>query len=169
MAFYPELKGIALSAYNEMVQKLIAKAEKELGQKYPDELVLRPLRAPDVVVNTSTISWVFTPNTATSWNTIIDDKTIADNRFIGINGVWHGEGITEISELRITKQGRVTRVWDLLPIKQFRNQVGYADDPITIEQNMTLKVECWSRTASTLTHFSLIGAVVESKGILINP
>lgn len=171
MAFYPEIKGVALDAYNKMVQKLVRKAETELNLRYGDGLILRDLRPEDIGTKVSDREpeWSYSPNTTTDWNTIVDATTIDDNRYIGISGVWHSEAVDEVTQLRITKEGSISRVWDLLPIIQFKHQVGYVDDPITINQNTSLTIEAWARTASTTTGFGFIGAVVEKRGLLVNP
>ncbi len=171
MAFYPEIKGIPLDAYNKMVQKMVRQAENDLNLRYGEGLILRDLRPEDIGTEVSGrgAEWSYTANTATDWNTIVDATTIDDNRYVGISGVWHSESVGDVSQLRITREGSVSRVWDLLPIIQFKHQIGYVDDPITIRPNTSLTIEAWARTASTTDGFGFIGAVVEKRGLLVNP
>ena len=84
MAFYEKLEGAALDAYVQMVRKLRETAASEL--KLPEEeLVFRPLRPEDLGLTTP--EWTFNVASTATWNKIIDAKTIADNRFVGINGI----------------------------------------------------------------------------------
>jgi len=175
MAFYPELKGPALDAYRQMVQNLLSKAEKELGLTR-DQLVVRDLRPEDIGASSADF---YVGTKATSWLALVDSQTIGDNRFVGINGiVLKDTGGTDafgianeppISQLKVTRKGSVARYWNVKPVWAFEDKVGYCDDPITVDQNTTITVEAWARSASSLGGFTLIGAVVEKKGLLINP
>lgn len=164
--FYPELKGVALNAYNKMVEKLKFRAMKELGLGQ-DQLVLRPLRADDL--GFSNPEWYFNPMVATSWNAIISSVTIADNRFIGIYGVYNNEDAGDASQIKVTRAGADTRYWHIQQIEGWQSNVGFADDPFTIDQNTIANIQLYARAASTLTEFQLLGVVVEKKGLLINP
>lgn len=175
MAWYPELKGPALDAYRQMVANLYARAQKELGLS-PDDLVIRDLRPEDIGASSAD----FRVGTANAdWATLIDNKTIGDNRFVGIYGVVLADtGGTDafglpneppISQIRITRKGSMARYWNVKPVWAFQSKVGYTDDPVTVDQNTTITVEAWSRTASSLEGFTLLGVVVEKKGLLINP
>lgn len=181
--FYPELKGPALDAYRQMVAKLKDKAMQELALG-PEDIVTRDLRPADIGGDASTPDYRV-GLTALTWTTIVNAASIADGRFVGINGVSMttnstaiptlGAGgdatniVPNVEQLRITRKGSVARYWNLKPIGGFENLTGWADDPITIDQNTTITVEGLSRLASSITGFSLIGAVVEKRGILINP
>jgi len=162
------LKGNALLAYRDLVNKLVAKALKETGLPR-SEIVVRPMR-PDDLGRTNP-EWYFDtePASAAAWNTLISQYTIADNRWIGIYGVYNNEGASECEELKITREGKVVRYWPIAQIKYFENKTGFADDPITVDQNTKITVELRLRSTSTLTDFSLLGVVVEKKGLLIYP
>jgi len=164
--FHLELKGVALDAYNKMVRAMVSKASRELGLG-EDGLVIRPLRPEDIGLTAP--AWSLNCTSANSWNTVIDSKTIADNRFVGINGVFHAEGAGEATQVKITRKGSVARYWDVTWIRNTQNKIAYADDPIILDQNTTITVEIYCTSASTLTDFGFIGAVVEKRGLLINP
>lgn len=166
MSFYPEFKGIALMAYNEMVEEMFRKAEVELKLNRT-ELVLRPIRPEDVGLTTPEWYFLFNGGSA-AWNTIIS-VTIADNRYVGLNGVYHNEAITDASQVKVTRAGSVIRYWPTHQITQWKHLTGWVDDPFIVGQNTILTIEAWSRTASTTVDFGFIGAVVEKKGLLINP
>ena len=110
MAFYQELKGPALEAYNRMVEVLLAKAEKEL--KVPrSQLVVRYLRPTDLGggdISATDEEYYYGFNGASSAFSTINNSTntIVDNRFIGINGVFHNEAITDALQLKITRELR---------------------------------------------------------------
>jgi len=175
MAWYPDLKGPALDAYKKMVQTLFAKAERELGLTR-DQLVLRDLRPEDIGASSADF---YVGTKATSFYALIDNQTIADNRFVGINGIvlpntastdaFGLESEPPISQIKITRKGSVARYWNVKPVWAFESRVGYTDDPVTIDQNTTITVEAWARTASSLSGFTLLGAVVEKRGLLISP
>ena len=175
MAWYPELKGPALDAYRQMVSSLLAKAERELGLSR-DQLVVRDLRPEDIGASSADFR---VGTKEADWIALVDSQTISDNRFVGINGVvLMDTGGTDafglaneppVSQLKITRKGSVARYWNVKPIWAFEGKVGYCDDPITVDQNTTITVEAWARSASSLEGFTLLGAVVEKKGLLINP
>lgn len=185
--FYPELKGPALDAYREMVRTLKAKAMKEMALG-PEDIVTRPLRPADLEQDTSTPDYAV-GLTALTWTTIVNDVTIDDNRFVGINGFYvvnsgtaalNNENVVNmgqsypnsptIEQIRVTRKGSVARYWQVKPIANWEGHTGYCDDPIILDQNTTCKIEGLSRYASSLLgRFDIIGAVVEKRGLLINP
>jgi len=175
MAWYPELKGPALDAYRSMVRTLRERAMKELNLR-ADEIVVRDLRPEDIGASSADF---YVGTKAAGWVALVDNATIADNRFVGINGVvLMDTGGTDafgfaneppISQIKITRKGSVTRYWNVKPVWAFEGKVGYTDDPVTIDQNTTVTVEAWARSASSLEGFTLLGAVVEKRGLLINP
>lgn len=173
MAWYPTLEGPALDAYRKMVSSLVAKASTELNLGM-DELVVRDLRPEDIGASSADFYWGLD---AAAWSTPISAQTIADNRFVGINGValfgYRDQtsvgGSAVVSQIRVTRKGSVARYWVTKPVNSFENKVGYCDDPVTVDQNTTITVELWSRLAATVSNFTLLGAVVEKRGILISP
>ena len=97
--FY-NLQGEALDAYNKMVESTVAKAMNELGLPR-DGLVVRPLRAEDIGFTTP--EFLKTVTATYAWGNIVNTVTIADNRFVIINGVnrGFGQGTTNVfSQLR---------------------------------------------------------------------
>lgn len=164
--FYPELKGNALKAYVDMVTSLKQKASSELGLS-AKELIIRPLKPTDVELSNEV--WEFSLASANDWNTEINAQTIDDNRFVGINGVFNNEAAAIGTQLRITREGSVARIWNIQAIKNFEEKVGYVDDPITMDQNTSLTLEVYTRTAATVDGIGLIGAVAEKRGMVINP
>jgi len=173
MTFYDEFKGKALQAYKEMVAKMVEKAMNEFKASR-DQIVVRPLRPTDLGgtdISTTAPYWQFGFSGGdAAWSTIsASGAVIADNRFVGISGVFHNEAVTDASQVKITRSGSVARYWDTLPIRTFKHKTGFADDPVTIDQNMSLTIQAYSRTASTTNEFGFIGATVEKRGLLINP
>jgi len=175
MAWYPKLEGPALEAYKRMVDTLRTRAMKELNLS-ADDIVLRDLRPEDIGASSADF---YVGTKAADWYSIIDSQTISDGRFVGINGVVLADtGGTDafglaneppISQIKITRKGSVTRYWNVKPVWAFEGKVGYCDDPITVDQNTTITVEVWARSASSLEGFTLLGAVAEKRGILISP
>ena len=175
MAWYPELKGPALDAYRKMVATLVAKAQKELNLPR-DEIVVRDLRPEDIGASSADF---YVGTKATDWLALVDNATISDNRFVGICGVQlqdtagtNSLGLEvepAISQIKVTRKGAVTRYWVVKPVWSFESRVGYTDEPVTIDQNTTVTIEAWARTASSLKGFTLLGAVAEKRGLLVNP
>jgi len=166
MAFYKELTGVALEAYKEAVRTLRERAKRELGVG-DDGIVVRPLRPDDLGL---TGKWEFTIN-ASGWNEVID-TTIEDNRFVCILGVFNAEDVGNCEQVKITREGSDARYWDVSPVRNFQDKIGYVDDPVTIDQNKSIKVSIYADPASTpatLTKFGFVGVVVERRGLLINP
>lgn len=164
MAYYEKLEGAALQAYREMVRTLKEKAMKELKLS-EGELITRMLRSDDI--GASVASSTFNVSAA-GWNTIIDSKTVADNRFVGINGVLVAEsGTSVVSQLRITKMGDIKRYWVIQDVNFLESPVVYFDDPITVDQNTTIKVEAYGMATDSEWRCNFIGAVVEKKGLLV--
>lgn len=185
MAFYPALEGPALDAYRKMVTNLKARAQKELNLT-EDEIVVRQLRPADLYAGDASTPDYNIGLTTTTWTNIVNAQTIADNRFVGINGFMVrnsgtapvlGAGILAITawtpaveQVRITRKGSVARYYVVKAIPVFESQIGYTDEPVTIDQNTTVTIEGLARLGSSIsTTFDILGAVVEKKGLLINP
>lgn len=164
MAIYTKLEGTSLVAREQMLQSLKSKFIQQVGGNTP--MVIRTLRPEDLGL---TGSWSFATG-ATGWVTYINSVVIANNTFIGINGVRNLTTTTPqaVTQIRITREGNVARYWDIQGINQFDNPEAFFDDPITVDQNTTIKLECYS-IASATEKLVLIGDVVEKRGILINP
>jgi len=165
MAYLFKLEGRALEAYNVMVAKLKEKAMREL--KLPEsEIVIRPLRPEDLGL--STPEWTFNVGSATAWNTEIDNTTIADNRFVGINGVLIEEsGEMGCTQIKITRMGQDVRYWQIQGVNYLEDSCIFFDDPVTIDQNTTLTVKFYCRTADTDFQCCFLGAVAEKRGVLV--
>ena len=179
MAWYPELKGPALDAYRRMVSALKAKAMKELNLS-DKEIVVRDLRPADLGENSSTPDYNV-GLTALTWTSIVDSVTVSDNRFIGINGFMvinsstAGAGscavdVPTVEQIRITRKGTTAKYYQVKQIGYFDNNIGYCDDPVTVDQNTTITIEGLARNASSIGgKFDILGVVVEKRGILISP
>jgi len=178
MTFYPELNGPALDAHRKMIDSLKARAMKELNLG-PDEIVVRPLRPADLGDSSSSPDYGF-GMTALTWSNIVNNQTIADCRYIGINGIHMfannastaatRDGVPPVSQIRITRKGSMSRYWPVHPISHFQHSTGWADDPIMVDQNTSITIEGLARNAASLTDvFDLLGVVVEKRGMLINP
>jgi len=170
---YPKLKGPALEAYRQMVSTLKQKAMKELGLP-ESEIVIRSLRPDDLggKASLSTLDFNFGSNSVT-WDAVVNGRTIADNRFVGINGFFFsgtaGGEMTAWSQVKVTKMGAVSRYWNVAPVEFWEDSTCYFDDPITVDQNTTVTVETWTRDTGSHFNWGLIGAVAEKRGLLINP
>ena len=163
--FYKELRGTALEAYNSMVSKLYEKAEKELGLP-KENLSFRPLRPEDVRFDDA--RWYANLTSTLTWTSVIANKEIADARFVGISGVFNAEAWGRIQQIRIKRMGSDIRYWDVSHIPNYQDKIGYADDPVTIDQNTTVTIDIQGVTTSTSTNWGLIGGVVEKKGLLVS-
>ena len=171
MTLYPELKGNALRAYESMVNKLRQKAMSELKLS-ASEVVVRPLRPLDI--NATVTDWYITNNgissSAYAALTNIDGATIANSRFVGINGIFNQTGASSLHAVRITREGAVAREWAVDTIPAWKHQAAWVDDPVTLDRNTTVTIAGWHGIASTLANtFGFLGAVAEKRGLLINP
>jgi hypothetical protein len=170
---YPKLKGPALEAYRQMVSKLKQKAVQELGLP-ESEIIIRQLRPDDLGGKASLSTQDFNFGRASAgWDTIVNGQTIADNRFIGVNGFFftgtHTGEATGCSQIKVTKMGAVTRYWNVGPVEFWEDKIGYFDDPVVVDQNTTVTVETWTRDSGSQFNWGLVGAVAEKRGLLINP
>ena len=165
--FY-KLEGEALDAYNKTVEETIAKAMRELGLSR-DGLVVRPLRAEDIGFTAP--EFLKAPSATYAWGNIVNTITIADNRFVIINGVnrGFGQGITNAySQLRITKSGKTARIWNIQGVEDLVGNTLYWTDPVVINQNNQLTIEGYA-VRSTTDKMVILGAAVEKRGLIINP
>ena len=175
MTFYHTLEGDARKAYEDAIAVIWAEAQRQLGLA-EDDLVLRDLLAKeDLNIGASgTESWVGT-FTSAAYTTFVN-TTIDDTRFTAIYGFAIGLGARTsgagfLSIIRITRGGKVLRMWQIEPhtnvstsgdLYQF-----FADDPVTAFQNIPLKVEVYSNGAATAV-LTLLGKVAEPEGKVIN-
>lgn len=168
MVFYDEFNGVALAAYNQGIDKLKSKMGKELGLAV-DGGIIRQLRPEDLG---STYPWYELNQTSTNtWTafTGCNTDTMADNRFVLVNGVYFNGSSRTLHQVKITREQSVTRYWVVSPIRGFKSKTGWADDVWTVDQNTVFTIEGICSSISTLVDFDLIGAVAEKRGILINP
>ncbi|RLF35617.1 MAG: hypothetical protein DRM99_04315 [Thermoplasmata archaeon] len=168
MAFFAELKGDALDAYKKTYQIVKQKAMKELNLS-EDQIVIRPLRPEDLGLTNP--AWRFSVTSTSAWNTLIDSKTIADNRFVGIYGICSPESTQLITQLKITRAGSDARIWNIEIASAQEDKTIYVDDPFTVDQNTTLTIQGYNATTGTNSSYQLIflGVVAEKKGMVISP
>jgi hypothetical protein len=169
--FYPELDGPALQAYAEMCAIIKSKAMKELGLG-PDQVILRPLKATDLgFADESGWSLMSTGTApgAAGWTGSNIVTQIANGRWVGIHGVSTNDSAGRLTHIRIQREGSDARYWDVTHLRTFEQHTGYADDPVTIDQNTTVTIYTYGRTASSLNLTSFLGAVAEKRGMTINP
>jgi len=169
--FYPKLEGNALRAYEQMCAKLKSKAMKELGVG-PDQIILRELKADDLdFAGPDGWSLIVTGTTAgaAGWSGSNMVGTVDNGKWIGIHGITTNDPAGWITQLRIQREGSDARYWDVEHIRGFENNTGYADDPVTIDQQTSFTIYAYGRTASTVQQTVLLGAVAEKRGITINP
>jgi len=162
---YLGLKGPSLSSYKRMVEDLKRKAMKELNLP-EEEIVVRSLRPTDLGL--ATPAWSF--NIATTvWNTMVN-TTVADNRFIGINGIVYLETSAQsISELKITRMGKVSSYWNIEGLILCENPYMFVDNPVIADQNTNITIEGYGIGTNTAEKMGFMGAVAEKRGLLINP
>ena len=165
---YFNFEGEALDVYNRKVLELVADAKRELGLPR-SEIVVRPLRAEDI--GFSAPEFLKAPASTYAWGNIVNTITIADNRFVLINGVnrGFGQGTTNAySQLRITKSGKTARIWNIQGVEDFVTNTVYFIDPVEIKQNNQLTIEGYA-VQSTNDKMVFLGTVIEKRGHVINP
>lgn len=165
---YYKLEGEALDAYNKKVTELIGRAQTELGLAR-DDIIVRPLRAEDIGFSAPEFLKSILDAATYGWNNIVNTYTIADNRFVLINGVnrGFGQGTTNVfSQLRITKAGKTARIWNIQGVEDFVTNTVYFMDPIDISQNHQLTIEGYA-VRETTDKMTLLGAVVEKRGLVL--
>jgi hypothetical protein len=161
MAYYEKLEGPALDAYRKTVELLKAKAMKELKGT---EIIVRSLRPEDIGLTTAASTFNIS---STGWNTIIN-HTIADGRFVSINGLLLGEsGTSVVTQLKVTRMGEDVRYWHIQDVNFLNSPVIYFDDPVTVDQNTTLTIQAYALATDSEWRCTFIGAVAEKKGLLV--
>ena len=168
MGTYPKFEGVPVVAYEKMVTDLKARAMRVLGLP-ESEIVIRPLRAEDLGLTTP--QWTFTLSSTVGYVAIVDGVSIADNRFIGINGICYTNTNPTVNQLRITRAGSVSRVWNIQEAQYNENDSVWVDDPVTVGQNETLTIEQYAAAATTQAAELIVfyGVTVEKRGIVTNP
>ena len=168
MTFYQELRGRPLDAFGKTEDKLLAKGTAQLGLARPD-LIVRPLMAEDL--DAAIDSFNFSISTTNGLNTLVNNQTITDNRFVSINGICYPESTPLIDWIRVTRSGSVARLWPIEHIPAQDDSTMWVDDPITVDQNTTITIEAFNDTTTTNATENLIfiGLVVEKRGMILNP
>ena len=160
---YPKLEGPPLEAYNASVQIIKARAIKELNLP-PDQIIVRPMRPDDLGL---TAEWNWNTGTSNDTATYINAATVADNRFMAIYGV--ADPLGYVSQLKINRGGSDARIWNIQAINNFTNNIGYMDDPVTLDQNTQVTITGFATTDNSAYKLILVGVVAERRGIVINP
>jgi len=161
---YTKLEGEAKRGHDRMKDTLMRVAKQELGLGDKD-LIQRQLIPEDLGL---TGQWTVNLS-ATGWVTYISAYSIANNRFIGINGIAIPQSAVQGgTEVRITAQGQVLRYWQIQDANLTEDLVYYFDDPVeVIRQNTPVTIEVYCRATSATERVVIIGEVVEKEGILV--
>ncbi len=150
-------------AEQEMLNKIWDKGKDQLNLPESD-LIHRSLRPEDIgytdPVYIATIA-------STAWQNLVNTYSIADNRFVGINGVNYNT--TSISAVQFDREGKTARIWSIQQIMDSEDKIAFADDPITIEQNTLFTLKAYFISTSDSSKVTFVGRVVEPRGLLVNP
>ena len=166
MAFYYKLEGPAKSAYDKMQTGLEGIARKELKLKDPKSIVTRELRPEDVGL--STPEWTFNVTPAAAWFTMVNNQSISDNRFVGINGIFYPKSTDQaVSQIKITREGQDVRYWPIQGINYQENLAVYFDDPIIVKQNTPITIEGYAVSTGATEKICFLGLVAEKEGLLV--
>ncbi len=167
MTQYGDLRGVPLDAYNKCCNELLRRAQQQLGLPR-EEIILRDLRSDDLG---TTGKWKHSITTTNAWTTIFDAKTIDDNRFICISGMFTEMTAPVIHTIKITRAGSVARWWNVQRVGLQDDKEVHVDDPIIVDQNQTVTIEAWNgyTTTNPAEEFGFLGCVAEKRGLVINP
>lgn len=165
--FYPKLEGLSLVAHEKAVDKLQMQAQKELRLE-SRFLVTRSLRPEDLGI---TGYWYFNVTSTSGWHTMVNAATIAQNRFITIEGVMYPKSGTQlITQLEIKRAESTVRYWTIQGVNFLENCLLFFDDPLTLGQNQPITIKGYnpSTTTNSAEEVVFIGSVVEKRGITVN-
>lgn len=165
---YPELNGIPFDAYVALVSKLKMKATMQMGV-LESEIVVRQMRPEDIGFSNPVFIATIAAGSTAAWSNMINTYTIADNRYVGIFGVSYDNSENNVVALKFTREGKTAREWAIQQVADFEDKTGYADDPITIDQNTQVTIEKFALSTSNADTTTLLGVVVEKRGLVINP
>lgn len=185
MGWYPDLVSDALEAFNKGLNVTFETAQLELGMT-PDKLIVRDLNPIDDLGRTVSATLANTANwnlLATAASTVTNwvNVEIADTRFILIHGIAVGgatgilaganDDANRLQTIEVTRGGKLLRVWHVAHLTHqapaSSQRIWYADDPFTVPQNITIRIEPVMIAAGTMD-LILIGRVVEPNGRKIN-
>lgn len=159
---YLELKGSALVALNKARDEVKKRASNVLNADYE----LRDSTATDFKL--SNPAFLFNVTTASNWNTLVNNQTINNNRWIALYGLSYPETTPLISELKITTGGGV-KMWRNVQHVPFTQDKVEFFDPVIIDQNTGFTLEAYNRGATTATGHQLIlfGVTAEKRGMTL--
>lgn len=157
---YPYFSDVTLNAYNRMVSELVRRASTRLGIP-ADQVVVRSLRPQDLGLATAAFTFNITSNT---WNTIIN-TAVADNTFVGINGI--SISAAGVSQIRVTAGAAMRSIWNIQAIPGFISGTAWADDYVIADQNTPIVVDAYGTANNASYYLSIIGAVAESPGLVV--
>jgi len=168
MGMYPKFEGVPIAAYDKMVEDLWARAKRESGLS-DSELVKRDLRPEDLGLSNPT--WTFALTSTVGYVAMINTASIADLRWVGICGLCYTNAAPTVNQLKINRAGSDARIWNIQEAQYNENASIWVDDPVTIGQNEVLTVYqyCSGATTQAAELIVFLGAVVEKRGILVNP
>lgn len=193
MTFYTSLEGDARRAYEDSIGVVWAEAQRQLSLD-EEALVLRDLLASQDM-SLASETWSLPIVSTTGFTTWID-TTIDDTRFIAVYGFSvpnfgfssnstapdAGAELAGVTVLRVTRGGKTLRLWQVEPYTKSAGDTSngssndirtlYADDPVTVFQNIPFKVEIFSPSTAPFTTATpvlpLLGKVAEPEGKTIN-
>ncbi len=146
--------------YRGGIAEIKRRAMAELGLP-ESEVIIRPLRPQDIGL--STPEWTDTTGSG-AWADYVN-TTVGDQKFLLINGA---QKIDDDSDaLRITREGKVTAIWNLQACQKLRDKSLYFE-PVLCDQNTLLHIEHYGNDAQT-SKLILFGSIAEPRGLTINP
>lgn len=164
---YPDFKGYALDAYNKTVAVLKQRAMTQL-KLGPNEIIVRPALGSDMGFTKTYFD--ATALAVTAWTTMVSNVAIGTGRYVGIYGIYaQPAAVSEFTQVKIVRAGSDARYWDTQALQNFQNKTAWADDPVTLDQNTTVSISAYARTANTITDYAFLGVVVEKRGLVVNP
>jgi len=157
--------GVGVPSYSgtpttDPTGQLLALAQQQCGLS-GESVIVRGLRPQDLGLN----DFQFTSTLVNTWENWVN-HTVADCTFIAITGIAYGG--TSFSQLR-TQAGSSYRGYAPLSfISGLVSQLYFFPQPMIIEQNQPCIMDVISRAAAT-EGISLMGIVVEKRGMVVNP
>lgn len=169
MVKYPVFQGQAVDAYNKMVNIMVNKLKTEQGLP-DDQIVVRDMRPEDIMGNANTYYPAIGGQAGTFTDLVSGGATVANNRFVGIYGVYSNATDGAFNQLRITRKGSTSRFYETNSIRLWQHRTAWFTDPITVDQNTNITVAFSQRTnLGSMADYALIGLVVEKRGLLVSP
>lgn len=122
--------------------------------------------ATTVLIGPTVSAWVFSINTANTWETMIANATLSDSAYVILTGFFNYDANPDVDAIKITADGIEYPVIDIQEMYGWDVATAYFSHPIIVRPEKLISIRGRARTASQ-KNFGFLGYTIAKRSYLI--